>query len=217
MIHLGISPHIAVATNRIGVVGLGLTGYVAFQEQRLIRHGLAWAVGIACGLGAIAGAVVFMTLSELSLRYFIALASAFLLLITAFQKDLGVVSKSDPSKYRWAVGIPLSMTLGAYGSVYGAGFGTLITYMLVLNFGQSFLESAATRKVAEGLQAIVSSILYIRAGLIDWPMAINLFIGMGVGSYFGAKYGSKIGNVWLRRAFLILAAVLSAQLFFPES
>jgi len=61
------------------------------------------------------------------------------------------------------------------------------------------------------MQAILSSILYYRAGLIHWPAAANLFVGMAIGSYIGASYGSRLGNLWIRRAFLALAGALSVK------
>lgn len=212
LIHLGIPPHTAVATNRIGVFGLSITGWVAFQQQRLIRHGIAWALGLASGIGAIAGTMILISISETHLKAFIGVMSVALLLFTAVKKEIGVASAGVKGNLRWIAGIPLAGLLGAYGSVYGAGLGTFLTYLLVILFGQTFLESAGTRKVAIGMQAIVSSILYYRAGLIDWPTAVNLFISMGIGSYLGARYGTALGNIWIRRAFLTLAAALSLKL-----
>lgn len=215
LILLGLSPHVAVATNRVGVFGLSITGWMAFQQQRLIRHRVAWILGLACGIGAFLGTFVLLTISESSLRRIISVTSICLLLFTAFQKDIGVSGIAlGGGRFRWAAGIPLAVLLGAYGSLYGAGLGTFLTYLLVLLFGLTFLESAGTRKVAIGMQAIVSAILYFRAGLIHWSAAINLFVSMGIGSYLGARYGSKLGNAWIRRAFLTLAAILSLKIFF---
>lgn len=209
---MGLPAHVAVATNRIGVFGLSLTGWVAFQQQGLIRHRIAWMLGVACGAGSILGTMVLLSISETALRGFIAAMSIALLMFTAFKKEIGIAAAPKPRGVRWGLGIPLAVLLGAYGSVYGAGLGTFLTYLLVILFGHTFLESAGTRKVAIGMQAIVASILYHRAGLIEWPAAVNLFIGMGIGSYFGARYGSALGNVWIRRAFLILAAALSLKM-----
>lgn len=212
LIHLGLPAHTAVATNRVGVFGLAVTGWVGFQQQRLIRHPIAWGLGLACGAGAIAGTYVLMAISESTLRNIIAAVSLGLLLFTAFQPSLGVSSARPPSPLRWWAGLPAAAFLGAYGSVYGAGLGTFLTYLLVLLFGQTFLESAGTRKVSIGLQALLSSILYYRAGLIHGAAAANLFVGMGIGSYLGARYGTKLGNQAIRYAFLLLAAYFCLKL-----
>lgn len=153
-----------------------------------------------------------MAIPESALRTIIAAASLGLLIFTALKKDLGVVSPPAPSPLRWWLGVPAAMLLGAYGSLYGAGLGTFLTYLLVILFGQTFLESAGTRKVSIGLQALLSSILYIRAGIIDPWAALNLFIAMGLGSYFGARYGSRLGNAFVRRAFITLAGVLCIKI-----
>ena len=204
-----------MASNRVGVFGLSITGWMAFQQQRLIRHKIAWGLGLACGLGAIFGTMVFLTISESTLRRIIAVVSVFLLVFTAFKKDFGVAAVTQKDHpFRWTAGFPIAFLLGAYGSLYGAGLGTFLTYLLVILFGLTFLESAGTRKVAIGMQAVVSSILYFRAGLIHWPAALNLFAGMGLGSYVGALYGSKLGNVWIRRSFLALAAILCLKLWY---
>ena len=209
---MGLPAHMAVATNRIGVFGLSVTGWIAFQQQRLIRHRIAWALGIACGIGAALGTQVLLAISETVLRWIIAAMSVGLLLFTGFQKEVGVGAASKSAGVRWGLGIPAAIALGAYGSVYGAGLGTFLTYLLVILFGQTFLESAGTRKVSIGLQALVSAGLYYRENLIHWPAAVNLFIGMAIGSYVGAHYGTSLGNIWIRRAFLTLAALLSLKI-----
>ncbi len=202
----------AVATNRIGVFGLAITGWVAFQQQRLIRHAVSWVLGCACGIGAILGTMVFLSISETVLRNFIGGMSVALLVFTGFKKDIGLSSPGMSGRVRWGLGIPLTIVLGAYGSIYGAGLGTFLTYLLVILFGQTFWESAGAQNVAIGMQAIISCILYYRLGLIHWPTAINLFFGMGLGSYIGARYGSQLDNVWIRRAFILLTAVLSLKM-----
>ena len=211
---MGLPAHTAVATNRVGVFGLAATGWVPFQKQKLIRHNIAWVLGIACGFGAVIGTKIFLSISETTLRQIIGVVSVGLLLFTALKKEIGVASaaREGAGAMQWVLGIFLAVGLGAYGSIYGAGFGTFFTYVLIYLFGQTFLESAGTRKAAEGIQALVSSYLYYRENLIAWPEAVNLFVGMGIGSYLGALYGANIGNLWIRRAFLALAAVLSVKI-----
>ncbi len=155
--------------------------------------------------------MVFLNLSDVVLQRIIGAVGLGLLFFTALQKDAGIQSPGFCHPRRWIAGIPAAFILGAYGSIYGAGLGTFLTYLLVFVFGQTFLESAGTRKFALGLQSLVASALYWRAGLIDWPSAANLFISMGIGSYIGARYGTKLGNLWIRRLFLTVAAVLTLK------
>lgn len=213
MIYFGIPPQISVATNRVGVLGLSIAGWTAFHRQGLIHYKLAAVVALACGAGSLAGAHILVNIPADVLKKIIGGVGLALAAVALVQSDAGLVEVAKPRRGKiWLIGVPLAFALGMYGSIYGAGLGTALTYMLILMFGQTFLQSAGTRKLALCLQALVASVYFYFHGLIHLPAAANLLVSMSIGSYLGVHYGARLGNRVLKYLFLGLAAVMAAGL-----
>jgi uncharacterized membrane protein YfcA len=155
LILLGLPPHTAIGTNRLGVMGNPTAGWYEFK------------------------------------------------------KGIRAITKQD-----YIIGASLSFVISIYSGFYGAGAGTLLTYVLVLFFGQTFLEGAATRKIAQFISTAMAIVIFAIGGVIHYPLGIALFIGNLIGSYIGAHYSERIGNIWIKRLFFAVVSIMAIKLFF---
>jgi uncharacterized membrane protein YfcA len=46
-------------------------------------------------------------------------------------------------------------------------------------------------------------------------MAAAMFFGCAIGSYFGAHYSDRIGNVWIKRLFIVMVLIMAIKLLIP--
>jgi uncharacterized membrane protein YfcA len=115
-------------------------------------------------------------------------------------------TKLEFGKYEYLIGA--LMTFGFYGAMGG----TLLLYILILWFGQTFLESAGTQKIAAMMMNAIAAIVFGLNDAISYYLAVPLFCGCFIGSYIGAHYSDRIGNVWIRRLFIILLVILIIKL-----
>ena len=90
--------------------------------------------------------------------------------------------------------------------------GTLMSYIMILVFRQTFLESAANTKVAGIMMSIASAATYAYHGAIHLPLALVMFAGSCIGSYVSAQYSDRIGNVWIKRIFIGVVLIMAAKL-----
>ena len=74
------------------------------------------------------------------------------------------------------------------------------------------MESAGTRKIMTLLVTAAATFIFIVGGVIDYPIGISLFLGMSLGSYIGAHYSDKIGNVWIKRLFFMIVIIMAIKL-----
>ena len=102
--------------------------------------------------------------------------------------------------------------IGFLVGFYGAMGGTLLLYILILWFGQTFLESAGTQKIAAMMMNAMAAIVFGLNDAVSYYLAVSLFCGCFIGSYIGAHYSDRIGNVWIRRLFIILLVILIIKL-----
>ena len=83
---------------------------------------------------------------------------------------------------------------------------------MILVFRQTFLESAANTKVAGIMMSVTSAATYAYHGAIHIPLALVMFAGCCIGSYVGAQYSDRIGNVWIKRLFIGVVLIMVIKL-----
>jgi uncharacterized membrane protein YfcA len=165
-------------------------------------------------LGAVAGSFLVFQISPELLRRLIVALTVILLVVVVTRRGLGVTEGAERplTRGRVLLGACLSLLVGVYNGIYGAGGGTFLAYIMLLVFHLTFLESAANLKVATVLSFIVSTAIYAYHGAIHYPFAAAMFVGAGLGSFLGAHYSDRIGNVWIKRIFIGIVLAMAVKL-----
>jgi len=213
LIFLGLPPHTAIGTDRLGVSGLGIAGLYSFHRKGLVNYRIGFMVGLPCLVGSFFGANLALQISPATMRILIAAMTVSLLIVIAAKPRLGVEKAEGPlTGTDYAKGIFFSLLVGTYGGFYGAGAATFLTYIMILVFRQTFLEGAATLKLGSIALSATSGITYACHGAVDFPLAAAMFAGACIGSYFGARYADRIGNVWIKRVFIGVVLLMVIKL-----
>jgi uncharacterized membrane protein YfcA len=216
LMFLGLPPHVALGTDRLGVAGLSLAGWYKFHEKGLIDYRIGMATGLASLAGAFLGANLVMEVSVVVLKKVIAAATLGGLFIVAVKPRIGVDEKVRPvAKGQFAIGLMAAFCVGVYGGFFGVMAGTFSIYVLLFIFRQSFLHGIATAKISAFMLTTIAAAVLAFRGAIHFPMACALFFGCGVGSYVGAHYSDRIGNVWIKRFFIVMVLVMAVKLLLP--
>jgi len=211
LVFLGYPIHQALAVNRVGTMGLTLSGYYEFKKKGLVNHKVAIFMAFFVSIGAFIGTKLVIQFDALILEKLVGVIILLMLAFMLLNKDLGIKVKKI-GKNNFIVGGILGLFLGIYMGFIGLAAGTLLIYFVVIIFGQTLLQSAATIKIPGFVSSLISVIVFWFAGFIVWNVAIVLFISMLIGSYFGAHYSDRIGNIWLRRLFIFISSVMAIML-----
>jgi hypothetical protein len=210
---MGLPPHTAIGTDRMGVNGVGMAGLYSFHRKGMMRYRLAFMMGIPCLLGSFIGANLALQISPDLLRRFIVALTVILLIFVAVNPGMGVAVERRPlTTGRHVLGGFLSFLVGIYGGFYGAGAATFLTYIMLFVYRQTFLESAANLKVAAVLMTVISAATYAYHGAIHLPLGAAMFAGSFIGSYIGVHYSDRIGNVWIKRLFIGVIVIMVVKL-----
>ncbi len=173
-------------------------------------------MGVAAFIGAFLGANLVLEISIGLLRKIIAIATVLILIIVIAQPKLGLEKRSQGIEGRaYGTGISISFLIGVYGGFYGAMAGTFLLYVLLFVFRQTFLEGTATLKLTSLMMTTMAALVFAGKGAIDYPMAAAMFLGCAIGSYIGAHYSDRIGNVWVKRLFILIVLIMVVKLLFP--
>jgi uncharacterized membrane protein YfcA len=213
LIFLGLPPHTAIGTDRLGIAGLTTMGWYKFHEKGLINYPISLMMGVAALIGSFLGANLVLEISMAILKKIIAIVTVLILIIVVGQPKLGVEKRDRIIKrHEYGVGIFSSFIIGIYGGFYGAMAGTFLLYVLLFIFKRTFLEGTATLKLSSLMMTTMAALVFAIKGAIDYPLAAAMFLGCTIGSYFGAHYSDRIGNVWIKRLFIAIVLIMVVKL-----
>ena len=102
--------------------------------------------------------------------------------------------------------------IGFYAGFFGAAHGTF-TLMLLTSGGIGLLESAAITRVVGFMVAVVATLSFLSAGLIQWPEGIALAVGLTTGGLLGARFSLKRGTIFVRWLLIVVTSLSALQLF----
>lgn len=213
LILLGLPPHTAIGTDRFGIMGICIAGWYKFHKKKLINYKIALVLAVPVLFGAFLGANIVLEINEAILKVIIVIISVLCLGFLILNPSRGIVNTMRAiGRREYLVGALMTFLVGAYGGFYGAMAGTLLLYVLIFWFGQTFLQSAATLKIGALVMNFMAAVVFAYNGAIEYHLAVALFLGCFIGSYVGAHYSDRIGNIWIKRLFVVLLIILIIKL-----
>ena len=108
----------------------------------------------------------------------------------------------------------LGLVAGFVSGLLGIGGGVIIVPGLVLWMGLDQHRASATSLTVIVVAATTASLSFAVDGDVDWPAAVTVLVGSGVGAFAAARTMARIPSVWLARAFVVLSLVAAARLAF---
>lgn len=213
LILLGLPPQVAIATNKVGSLGITGAGLVRFHKGGKVNYKIGAPIAILATIGAYIGANTLLTVPNIILERMVGVIILVILALVLSNKSLGIKKiKRRQKTWQNLLGYLAFLFIGFEGAFFGGGFAVLSTYVLISIFGLTFLESAGTTKPLGIGIAVVAIVIFSLNGVINWIYGISLFLGMAIGSYIGAGYGIKKGDLWVRRLFAVIVVVSAVKL-----
>jgi len=214
LIVLGFPPHTAIGTTRFAVFAGDIVSLDRLNRAGKADRTIALPILLFSLVGAVIGSVILLRtpgpLAEKLLGVFI-LAT---LIFTILQRDVGLRAGKPPTTGRKLAGYSLMFFLSILAAYFSAAIGILGRTTLMTFFGQTYLQSAATRKIQGIGIGIVTLLIYAWSGIIDPVASLALVPSMLLGSWMGSVYALRKGDVWARGLFLIVVFLAAVQLLF---
>jgi uncharacterized membrane protein YfcA len=214
---LGLPPHTAIGTDRFGIIGVGLAGWYKFQQKGLINYRLGLVVAIPILFGSALGANLVLQIDAAVLKNVIIATNIILVVFLIFNPGVGVEKRKTSLQTKdYIIGVALSFSVGVYGGFYGAMAGTLSVYIFLMWFRQTFIDSAASMKIGSVFMTVTAATVFGLNNAVDYYLGSAMFIGCLIGSYLGAHYAERIGNVWVKRMFIAFVIIALAKMLFSK-
>jgi uncharacterized membrane protein YfcA len=209
LLAVGYPPVVANVSNSIGLVpgsAAGAWGYrreLAGQKARAIR------LGSASLLGAIAGAVLLLSLPAAAFEAIVPGFIVLALLGIIFQKRLqaaiaGRAQRGEHGGLLTWLGVFVG---GIYGGYFGAAQGILLLSVLGLTLDEGLQRLSALKNVLAGLVNFVSGVVFVLVADVAWEAAGLVAIGATIGGVVGARFGRRLPPAVLRAVIVVVGVV----------
>ncbi len=215
LLAFGYAPVVANVSNNIGLVPGAISSAWGYRKElrgsrpRLRRY----APATACG--AVAGAVLLLTLPEAAFKAIVPVLIAISLVLIVLQPRITAWITARRRTHR-PHGGPLLIAgifaTGIYGGYFGAGQGILLFGLLASSLGGDLRHVNAIRAVLAGIANLVAAIVFLFIADVAWLPALLIAVGSTAGGLFGAGVGRRLPDPWLRAIIVVVGTAAIVQL-----
>ncbi|WP_095229897.1 TSUP family transporter [Helicobacter sp. 13S00401-1] len=203
----GISPEIALGTNK-SIVTLGtLTALINFIRHKLLNYKAAIVGSITGIIGAFFGAktVLLLDTHVIYKVFFIILPIALILtLIPKKNSDKTVMNRKDIYLFTPII----ALVVGFYDGFFGPGTGSFLILGFSVVIGLNLVHASALAKAINLSSNIGSLVTFILAGKIMYAIILPLIIANMLGGYAGSslviRKGQKIVKIFMLVVFFAI-------------
>ena len=218
----GTPPIVANATSTLALV-LGTSGSIYGYRQHIaaVKPWLWRFVPISLLGGALGSVLLIRTGDRMFSRlvpFLILFATVLFVAQGIFRRFAKLDDRSVSAGNPHVVWGPILFQFGVaiYGGYFGAGIGILMLASLGF-IGLSHIHEMNTLKTILGsLINLVAAVVFIFAGLVNWPKAGLMTVGAIGGYYLGAHYAQRISQRRVRQIITAIGFILSGVTFYQE-
>jgi uncharacterized protein len=211
LMFVGLPPQVAIATDRFGGLGVAATALYKFWTAGKIVWKYVPILALASLAGSVIGANALVRFDPVVLKGTVGFLIIALLPTIFLGRGVGVEVR-ETSWGQLLLGLGIYFLVQILAGFLAAGTGTMIYYTLMLFFGVTITQVAATQILPFLVLTVSSLLIFAAHGLIEYRVGMVLIAGTAVGGYLGAHLAITQGDAWVRRLFAVVVLVLGARL-----
>lgn len=215
LMFLGMPPHVAVATNKFAVIGNWSMALRSFDKADKIDKAILPMLCAVSVLGCLIGTALLLTLPATAIKLVIGFIMLAMIPLLVFKQDLGLVEFTISRRRRF-LGYGLAFLLAIYGGFVGAGYSLFNIFILCSVMGMSVIRAHATGILPWLCSLVLSVLIFVFEGSIDYSAGLLLMAGATLGGYIGARMSLRGGDQWVKRLFILIVMITAAKLLYSE-
>ncbi len=199
-----------IGTNKVASSpGLAIAAW-RFSRGGLMPWHAALPAALAYAATTIAGVFVSRMVPSEIFRLLVPVMLTAMLLYVLTRREFGV-SHTPVAGRGLPAALLLGATLGFYEGFFGPGGGALLIFAFVRLFGFDFLRASAAAKLSNFAGCTTAAVVFGLHGEAMWGLAAGMAVVYIGGAWIGAHVALARGSRWLRRLFILVAALLIAR------
>ena len=206
MLLLGLSPHVANATNRLAGIVQTLSAVIGFMRQGKLKHPVIKHLTWYALIGGSCGSYCSLLVSPQILNYWIQICITMIAIFLWCAPSDWVDRDFKPhSKLTCHM---VGLLIAFYGGFLQAGVGIICFYYIRYFWGLGSIEAVIMKVVFIAIFTLPALIIYSVNGQVHWWIGTLLALGSGIGAWLSVNLSlSDQGSDWIRKA-LPVAAIL---------
>ena len=220
LLALGIPPITANVSNTVGLVPGSIAGAYGYRRELKSQwRPVAW-MAVFSAVGGVIGGLLLLILPEEAFSAIVPFLLLLAALLSAIQPRVaryvrrkapeGTGADTRPITFGLVLGI---LGTGVYGGYFGAAQGVVLLALLGILWSTDMHRANGAKNVLAGMANLVSAIIFISSGTVDWVIALLIGVGSAFGGWLGARMGRRLSAPVLRAILVIVALTAAVVLF----
>ncbi len=206
----GLPAHTAIATARLGSLGLSIGSLARFFRSNAIKWKMVIPLTLVSIPAAIIGAYWVISIPQAYIEKIVGV----ILVLSAFAILFKPKKKPESKQTIGFVTYFTFFITRIAQAAFGSGIGLLVNVIYVKLMHMSMTEANATKRVPGFIVVIITLLIFGVEGLIDYQTGAILFAGTLIGSYTGAHVALSVDQKYVTFAFSAVAVIFGALLLF---
>ncbi|NVK24315.1 MAG: TSUP family transporter [Gammaproteobacteria bacterium] len=214
MLSTGLSPHVALGTNKLAATFGSMTAAYTFYKNKLFDP-VFWQLSFwATCIGALLGTVSVHYLDSAVLNKILPIFIGFSALYTLFNPIKENSNQELPTKNAKLSKkqIIQGSVLGFYDGFAGPGTGAFWTVSNLFLYKINLLLSSGLARAMNFVSNIFSLFAFIYLGHVNFVLGIIMGVFLMAGAYTGAHSAIKLGNRFIRPVFVTVVTIMTLKL-----
>ena len=206
----GLSPASAIATAKMGGVGLGVGTSSKFYGKKLVSKKIIIIFSLIGIVTAILGSFLLIELQDKQdfLQKAVGLVILLIGIPMIYLKNMGIQRKNR-SRLAKIIGTFLIGITNTFHTLLSTGISIVQMTIFMSLFGMTALSASATRRSMQLTSALISLAILIPAGLINYNFGIVSLLSALGGGYVGAHLAVKKGDKFVVNMMTLTSAALA--------
>lgn len=222
LLAFGVPPVTANVSNNIGLVPGSLSGAIGYRRELAGQRGRVLRLAAASVIGAVAGAVLLLTLDEDAFAAIVPVLIALGLVLVVLQPRITAwVARRHEAlgeDSRVLIGAwwvwPAVLVTGVYGGYFGAAQGVLLMAVMGIGIQETLQRLNGVKNVLAMLVNLVAGTVFAFVADVDWLVVALIGVGSMIGGQVGATVGRRLPDPVLRVTIVVVGLSALAVFLF---
>lgn len=212
---VGLPPQIALGTNKLAASFSSVSSSLKFIHAKKVNLKLIAILAPFTCIGAIIGVKAVLILDSKYLYPIVLGLLIFTMIYTLMNKNLGKDNEfKEITVKNGAIGSGMAAILGFYDGFFGPGTGSFLIFSLIRIFRFDFIHASGTSKVLNLCSNIVSVIIFVNAGKVNFFYAFSMAGFMFLGAQVGSRVAISRGTKFIKPVFIGITGIIVIKMIY---
>lgn len=220
LIFFGLPTTVANASNRVAILVQNLLALYVFYIKGMRNVKLSLMLSVPAIIGSFIGVHFAINLPDAVFNRMLGIIMLLVLIVMIIPtrwKDTQNQSEKL-SVFRIVLLIIVFLALGIYGGIVQAAVGFLFIIALNLIMPRlTYAEVQCMKTLVITIYLSLSTFVFIFQGYVNWPFAISLALGSGIGGFIGGRLTVSLPEKKLKIIMFIIIFILAIKLLIENN